>query len=314
MRPFKERASFWLITTFLLGLALVFLSLRLPKSPPPFVSTAPKSALSFPVSDRSPSLRSIAAPILSTTLSPAVPYFKALRVICSVMRNEVRFVREWLEFHHAVGFNRIVVYDDHSDDGLDRVLAEYPYVVRIPVDWKYKIPADGQHKQRIMQVDAYTRCLETYWKNASMIAVIDVDEFMFPARQSWDQSDMLQASLDATKHRHQEYINRRSKPIQLDPPGFAFVNIIPCVKFGFNGHEWPHNGSMLENYVRREHYRVDNGTLANVIETRWMEPDSRSLSPPDDPAMRAGCKVAPTICRDASHVSKVIFMARSFFW
>jgi len=31
----------------------------------------------------------------------------AQRVICTVMRNEAQFVREWIDFHHLVGFNKI---------------------------------------------------------------------------------------------------------------------------------------------------------------------------------------------------------------
>jgi len=141
--------------------------------------------------------------------------------ICVVLRNEIRFLREWLEFHHAVGFTRVWIYDDHSTDGWESMLPAHPYVTRIPVDWKYKVPSDGQHKQRILQVDAYTRCLTANWNTSSLIAVMDVDEFFFPARQSWPHADLMEASLQATKARHQLTINRRSKPVKLDPPGCA---------------------------------------------------------------------------------------------
>jgi len=64
---------------------------------------------------------------------------------------------------------------------------------------------------------------------------------------------------------------------------------------------------VLDSYTRREFYRVDNLTQANVVETTWMQPEPRSLEPPLAPDVAAQCRAAPTICKDISHVSKTIY-------
>ena len=40
------------------------------------------------------------------------------RVLCTVLKNEARFVKEWIEFHHDLGFDKIRIYDDNQFHGI----------------------------------------------------------------------------------------------------------------------------------------------------------------------------------------------------
>jgi len=45
--------------------------------------------------------------------------------VCTLVRNVVPFVHEWIAFHRLQGFDRFVIYDDRSTDGLQDSLAPY---------------------------------------------------------------------------------------------------------------------------------------------------------------------------------------------
>ena len=36
----------------------------------------------------------------------------------TVLKNEARFVKEWIEFHHDLGFDKIRIYDDNQFHGI----------------------------------------------------------------------------------------------------------------------------------------------------------------------------------------------------
>lgn len=46
-------------------------------------------------------------------------------VLCSLMKNEVPYMIEWVEFHRLIGFHHIAIYDDSSTD--NAMLAETLY-------------------------------------------------------------------------------------------------------------------------------------------------------------------------------------------
>ena len=46
-------------------------------------------------------------------------------MLCSLMKNEVPYLVEWVEFHRLMGFSYIAMYDDGSTD--NAMLAETLY-------------------------------------------------------------------------------------------------------------------------------------------------------------------------------------------
>jgi len=90
--------------------------------------------------------------------------------VCAIMKNEGRYLREWIEFHKIVGVERFYLYDNGSTDDTCDVLA--PYVRSgdvILTDW-------ALHPG---QVQAYDHCLKQNASKARWIAFIDLDEFLF---------------------------------------------------------------------------------------------------------------------------------------
>jgi len=72
----------------------------------------------------------------------------ALRVMCLLIQDEAKHVREWINFHRAWGWNRFVVYDDGSRDDLQRVLGVFPlHEVDLINVTTWKVARNFFHKQ-----------------------------------------------------------------------------------------------------------------------------------------------------------------------
>jgi len=124
-----------------------------------------------------------------------------LRIICSVIKNEARYLQPWLDFHlNDVGFDRIYLYDDHSTDDLLAVVSPYAdRVLVVPVDWTYIAGMnllDSNHTVFSLQADVVDRCVAAHWEEASMMVTIDTDEFWFPCRSAWSDADPFETAME----------------------------------------------------------------------------------------------------------------------
>lgn len=93
--------------------------------------------------------------------------------ICSMVRNEARYLPEWLAFHRLQGVGLFRIYDDQSTDGTAELLAR-----QIDVDL---IPWGGDHFTR--QAAAFEDAAEALALYADWCAFIDADEFLFGRHQ-----------------------------------------------------------------------------------------------------------------------------------
>ncbi len=93
----------------------------------------------------------------------------------TVVKNERRYIREWIEFHLLMGVSKFIIYDNGSDDDTDALLESYradEIVATIP--WRqFDIWAD-------MQCTAYAHALANFGHDTRWMAFFDVDEFVFP--------------------------------------------------------------------------------------------------------------------------------------
>jgi len=99
--------------------------------------------------------------------------------ICSLFRDEARFLKEWIEYHRMVGVEHFYLFNHLSEDGYEEVLR--PYIEKGIVELFHltKESQDHRHWYKI-QTGAYNkiiqeRTFETFW-----LAVIDSDEFIVP--------------------------------------------------------------------------------------------------------------------------------------
>lgn len=135
--------------------------------------------------------------------------------ICTIAKNEARYLAEWIEYHLLIGVERIVIYDNGSEDDIGAVCAPYRQVELIA--WPTRIE---------QQKRAYQDYLSRHAASADWTAFIDADEFI-----CYRGPGDLSAYLDT---------------VAQDVGGLE----LPWVIFGCNGHARRPPGLVLENYTR----------------------------------------------------------------
>jgi hypothetical protein len=117
-----------------------------------------------------------------------VPY-KFELAITAVIRNEARYIQEWIDFHLLAGVEHIYLYDNQSTDDTYSVIQEYVASGKVTITpW----PTAFGHATQIF---AYTHSTVLHSTEVKWMAFIDADEFLFPA-QANDLKEVL-ASMEA---------------------------------------------------------------------------------------------------------------------
>ena len=96
-------------------------------------------------------------------------------LLVAIVKNENRYLDEWINYHYNIGFDQIILCDNNDTDGEiinnDKVIVEnfrgYHKTGFINAVWNSGI-----------QGDAYNFCYEKYNKDYDWIAFFDVDEFL----------------------------------------------------------------------------------------------------------------------------------------
>ena len=91
--------------------------------------------------------------------------------IVSIMKNEARYVKEWLDYYLAAGVDHFYIYDNESPDNFKEVLQ--PYIDSGAVTYKF-YPGTGR------QMEAFMEAVKNYRFFCRYMAFIDADEFIFP--------------------------------------------------------------------------------------------------------------------------------------
>ncbi|KAG2581278.1 hypothetical protein PVAP13_6KG033132 [Panicum virgatum] len=107
--------------------------------------------------------------------------------VCTMLRNQARFLREWIIYHSHIGVERWFIYDNNSDDDIEQVLntmdpSRYN-VTRHLWPWMKSQEAGFAH------------CALRARESCEWVGFIDVDEFLhFPGNQTL--ADILQNYLN----------------------------------------------------------------------------------------------------------------------
>lgn len=96
-----------------------------------------------------------------------------------MLRNDGRFLNEWIEFHRLVGVQKFVLFDNNSTDDSRSVLE--PYIAEGVVTL-YALPRFKNERETVieMKTRAYSACVDLYRDRARWIAFLDLDEFLYP--------------------------------------------------------------------------------------------------------------------------------------
>ena len=88
-----------------------------------------------------------------------------------MIKNESKYIQEWIEYHLLVGVDKFYIYDNESTDDLKNILKVY--IDQGIVEYIY---FPGKHRQIYMCNDAINRAE----KKSKWLALIDTDEFIVP--------------------------------------------------------------------------------------------------------------------------------------
>jgi len=93
--------------------------------------------------------------------------------ICLIIRDENEYLREWLEWHIALGVGHFYIYDHGSKQSVAELVQSLGSGIADKVD---VIDWSGPHRNA--QPEAYNDCLKRFGPESKWIGFIDVDEFV----------------------------------------------------------------------------------------------------------------------------------------
>ena len=134
--------------------------------------------------------------------------------IAAIIKNEGQYIREWVEFHILSGVDRFYIFDNESTDNTVEILQ--PYIDRGVVIYFYYPGSKAQ-------VCAYNDAIRLCRGKSKWLAMIDADEFLFPAERN---------NLKEVLKEYEQY----------PAVGVNWVVYGPC------GHEQRVEGTIISNY------------------------------------------------------------------
>lgn len=92
--------------------------------------------------------------------------------ICVEIKNENRYIREWLDYHRNLGFDNIILYDNNDSNG-ENVFD----IIGDEIKNGFVIHEDIKDKTNY-QLHCYNDCLNKYYNDFTWILFLDCDEFL----------------------------------------------------------------------------------------------------------------------------------------
>lgn len=91
--------------------------------------------------------------------------------ICTVFKDEAKFLKEWIDFHQMLGVDHFYLYNNFSSDNYIEILSTYISNGLVTlIDWPYEKA----------QIQAFEDCYNKYKDETYWLTFIDVDEFFCP--------------------------------------------------------------------------------------------------------------------------------------
>lgn len=98
-----------------------------------------------------------------------------------IIKNEGKYVREWIEYHRHIGVDHFVIFDNGSTDGLEAIVSPYVSIGLVTyMGWDNIISATASdRKQRWIEQDtAYAGAVRLLNGRSRWVGFIDIDEFV----------------------------------------------------------------------------------------------------------------------------------------
>ena len=153
----------------------------------------------------------------ATNVRPVWKRHERFMTMCTMVKNEAKYIREWVEFHSLVGVDHFIIFDNDSTDSLEEALkgtianvsiVKWPPALWIPGN-PYEEKCQGykagvNHDEwafSYCQIAAFHECIYRERGHSRWIAGVDVDEFYMP-RYDDKRLYTLQDVLKAYDHLH----------------------------------------------------------------------------------------------------------------
>lgn len=126
-------------------------------------------------------------------IDAAVPYTHYSAVIL-LIKDENRYLKEWLDHHLDIGFDHIYIYDNGSNENVNAVILDYPEETKekiTVINWR------GHHEH--IQQDAYNHFMSHHKTEVRWGLFIDSDEFLRFIEEDTKVNDFLKGYEDYTE-------------------------------------------------------------------------------------------------------------------
>ena len=95
--------------------------------------------------------------------------------IAACVKNEGRYLREWIEYHLWAGVDHFYIYDNGSTDNTKDILK--PYIASGIATYHYWVEKREKYRRR-QQAKMYADAVARYRHCTKWMAIIDADEFI----------------------------------------------------------------------------------------------------------------------------------------
>lgn len=89
--------------------------------------------------------------------------------VCTMLRNQARFLTEWITYHGRIGVGRWFIYDNNSDDAIEETLRGMP---------EYNVTRHAWPWVKAQEA-GFAHCALRARASCQWVAFIDVDEFLY---------------------------------------------------------------------------------------------------------------------------------------
>jgi len=147
--------------------------------------------------------------------------------IAACVKNEARYIEEWVRFHQAVGIRHFYIYDNGSTDDTSAVLRNLLNEETLTIiPWAGRMRDAATSTMLNGQVIVFAHAILNFGGDYRWMAFIDVDEFLLPKG-----APTVEQALEAVGD---------------------FPNVsLPWHMFATSGHETPPDGPLTLNYTLR---------------------------------------------------------------
>ena len=185
----------------------------------------------------------------------AAPRPRGRFAVTTLMKDEDRFLVEWIEYYRIIGADHFYIYDNRSlgRSKIRRVLAPYIQSGLVTLlDWDYPYRSGASDNSwRYCQRGQMHHCLYKYGGRTDWLLFVDVDEFIYP--------------LDATQFSLMHLLEHMATDMSVAALQFKMM------WFGDSGHERFPGGLVLEQYMRRDQETLAAGREKCIVRPKLTE-------------------------------------------